>query len=102
MTEKKENFFKKAFKEMIESAKAEHSVDKANFEAIKAESKANFEENRGRNSFKKAKETAKASWDNAKLSPRERQELMQKERQDHQRKAEAETRYSTAKNKRQK
>ena len=33
MAEKKENFFKKAFKDMAESAKAQHEVDKANFKA---------------------------------------------------------------------
>ena len=37
-------FFKKAFADMKESAKAQHEVDKANFAAVKAESKANFEE----------------------------------------------------------
>ena len=36
------NFLKKAFKDMKESAKAQHEVDKANFEAVKAESRANF------------------------------------------------------------
>ena len=48
------------FKDMKESAKAQHEVDKANFEAAKAE--------------------AKATWEVAKLSPNERQELRQKER----------------------
>ena len=38
------NFFKKAFQDMKESAKAQHKVDKANLEAVKAESKANWEE----------------------------------------------------------
>ena len=38
------NFFKKAFSDMKESAKAQHQVDKANFAAAKAESKAQFEE----------------------------------------------------------
>lgn len=37
-------FFKNAFKDMVESAKAQHEVDKANFSAVKAESKANFQE----------------------------------------------------------
>ena len=37
-------FFKKAFKDMKESAKAQHEVDKANFAAAKAESKAQWEE----------------------------------------------------------
>lgn len=33
-------FFKNAFKDMVESAKEQHEVDKANFAAVKAESKA--------------------------------------------------------------
>ena len=37
-------FFKKAFRDMKESAKAQHEVDKANFAAAKAESKAQWEE----------------------------------------------------------
>ena len=37
-------FFKDAFHDMKESAKAQHEVDKANLAAVKAESKANFEE----------------------------------------------------------
>ena len=37
-------FFKKAFADMKESAKAQREVDKANFAAVKAESKANYEE----------------------------------------------------------
>ena len=69
MEEKKENFFKKAFREMGESAKAQHEVDKANFRAAKAEARANFEENRGSNSFKKAKAMATQSWDDAHMSP---------------------------------
>ncbi len=72
MTGKKENFIKKAFKEMRESARAQAQVDKANFAAAKAEAKANFEENRGTNTFKKAKENAKKSWKDAHISPAER------------------------------
>ena len=53
-------FFKNAFKDMKASAKAQHEVDKANFRAAKAESK--------------------ATWEEAKLSPKGRQALMQKER----------------------
>ncbi len=37
-------FLKKAFQDMKESAKAQHEVDKANLAAVKAESKANWEE----------------------------------------------------------
>ena len=65
-------FFKDAFSDMKESAKAQHEVDKANFAAAKAEAKANFEENRGTNTFRKAKEQAKQSWDDAHMSPAER------------------------------
>ena len=38
------SFFKNAFSDMKESAKAQHAVDKANFAAAKAESKARWEE----------------------------------------------------------
>lgn len=74
MDEKKENFIKKAFREMAESAKAQHEVDKANFQAVKAESKANFEENRGSNTLKRAKAQSKAAWDEAHLTPAQRRE----------------------------
>lgn len=81
MEEKKENFFKKAFKDMFESAKAQHEVDKANLEAAKAEAKANFEENRGTNTLKKAKEMSKQSWDDAHMSPSERAAKTREEQQ---------------------
>jgi len=84
----KENFkmgiragLKKAFSDMKESAKAQHEVDKAEFAATKAESKANFEENRGRNTFAKAKADAKKTWDEAHMSPSERAAKMQSERE---------------------
>jgi len=76
------NFFKKAFNDMKESAKAQHEVDKANFNAVKAESRANFEENRGKNTFAKAKADAKANWEDAKMSPKERQEKIREEQQE--------------------
>lgn len=74
------NFFKKAFSDMKKSAQAQHQVDRANFEAAKAESRANFEESRGRNTFRKAKADAKKSWNDAKMSPSERAAKAQKER----------------------
>ncbi|MBO5027843.1 MAG: hypothetical protein J6C79_04895 [Clostridia bacterium] len=52
-------FFKKAFGDMKESAKQQHEVDKANFNAVKAESK--------------------ATWEEAKMSPSARQAMMQEE-----------------------
>ena len=54
-------FFKKAFGDMKESAKAQHEVDKANFAAAKAE--------------------ARATWEEAKMSPAARQKMMQEERE---------------------
>ena len=97
-------FFKKAFNDMKESAKAQHEVDKANFEAAKAESKAHFEENRGSKTFAKAKADAKKSWDDAHLSPAERSAKMQEEREAQiaaakERTAEANARYEAAKKK---
>ena len=53
-------FFKKAFADMKESTKAQHEVDKANLAAAKAE--------------------AKANWEEAKMSPSQRQAKMQEER----------------------
>lgn len=74
-------FFKKAFRDMKESAKMQHEVDKANFEAAKAESKANFEENRGHHAYAKAKADAKKNWDDAHMKPSERTAKMQEERE---------------------
>lgn len=95
-------FFKKAFGDMKESAKAQHEVDKANFEAAKAESKANFEENRGHNTFAKAKADAKKNWDDAHMTPAERNAKMQEERKEqiaaaNKRTEEANARYEAAK-----
>ena len=97
-------FFKKAFGDMKESTKAQHEVDKANFAATKAEAKANFEENRGHNTFAKAKADAKKNWDDAHMSPSERAAKMQEEREAQiaaaqERTAAANARYDAAKKK---
>ena len=89
---------------MKESAKAQHEVDKANFQAAKAEAKANFEENRGHNTFAKAKADAKKSWDDAHMGPSERSAKMQQEREEQiaaakARIEDANNRYETAKKK---
>lgn len=42
--EKKEGFFKRAFRDMRESARLQHKIDKANYEATKLESKAFYQE----------------------------------------------------------
>ena len=97
-------FFKKAFSDMKESAKAQHAADKAEFEAVKAESRANFEENRGHNTFAKAKADAKKNWDDAHMSPSERAARAQEEREAqiakaNERIAAANARYDAAKKK---
>ena len=84
VSEKVADFFKKAFTDMKESAKAQHEVDKANFEAVKAESKAQWEE-------------AKAM-----RNPEKRKAMMQAERDEQiaaakARTAEAQGRYEAAK-----
>lgn len=95
-------FFKKAFGDMKASAKAQHEVDKANFNAAKAEAKANFEENRGRNTYARAKADAKQHWDDAHMTPAERNAKMQEEREQqiadaNKRIEEANARYEAAK-----
>ena len=77
-------FFKKAFSDMKKSAKAQHEVDRANFAAAKAE--------------------AKATWEEAKMSPAQRQAKMQEERDAqiaaaNERKAAADARIQAAKKK---
>ena len=79
-------FFKKAFDDMKESAEAQHEVDKANMAAVKAESKAQWEE-------------AKAIGD-----PNRRKAVFQAQRDEqiaeaNERKAAAEARIDAAKNK---
>lgn len=70
----------KAFKDMKKSAIAQHEVDKAEFAAAKAEARANFEENRGRNTFARAKAQGKQSWDDAHMTPSQRAAKEQEER----------------------
>ena len=77
-------FLKKAFDDMKESTRAQHEVDKANFAAAKAE--------------------AKANWEEAKMSPAQRQAKMKEERDAqiaaaNERKAAADVRIDLAKKK---
>ena len=90
------SFFKKAFGDIKKSAKAQHELDRAEFAAAKAESKANFEENRGRNTYTKAKAGAKKSWDDAHMTPAERTAKMQKEREEKTAKAKERTKAANA------
>ncbi len=75
-----ENFLKKSFEDMKESAKSQKEVDKAQFEQVKAESKANFEENKFHNTLAKAKADSKKNWDDAHISPSQRAEQEQEKR----------------------
>ena len=97
-------FLKKSFGDMKRSAKAQHEVDKAEFAAAKAEANANFEENRGRNTLARAKADAKKSWDDAHMSPANRESRAQEERdarieEANARTEAANTRYKAAKKK---
>ena len=66
-------FFKNAFNDMKESAKAQHEVDKANFAAAKAESKANFEEAKAMGNPETRKNMMQAECDEQIAKARERE-----------------------------
>ena len=70
----------KALGSMQQSAIAQHKEDKAEFAAAKAEARDNFEENRGRNTFARAKAQGKQSWDDAHMTPSPRAAKEQEER----------------------
>lgn len=53
-------FFRDAFHDVKEDAKAQHEVDKVRFEAVKAESRANFEKAKAEGSSAKRKEKVRA------------------------------------------
>ena len=57
------DFFRGAFSDMKESARAQHEVDKANFAATKAESKAQWEEAKAHRNMDRLKEDAQAKRD---------------------------------------
>ena len=57
------DFFKKAFQDMKESAQAQHQVDKANFAAVKAQSKAQWEEAKAMGDPKRRKAAMQAERD---------------------------------------
>lgn len=83
--EKKEGFLKRAFRDMKESAKLQHKIDKANYEATKLESKAFYQEQK-RQSNPKVRTAAEKA--------RMEQELKAAE----QRKAEAQAKLDSIKN----
>ena len=65
-------FLKHAFADMKESAKAQHEVDKANFQAVKAESKARWEEAKVQHNPKVRKAAQQAKRDAAIAQAKER------------------------------
>ena len=83
--EKKDGFFKRAFRDMKESARLQHKIDKANYEATKLESKAFYQEQK-RQSNPKVRTAAEKA--------RMEQELEAAE----QRKAEAQAKLDSIKN----
>lgn len=73
------DFFKHALADMKRSARRQHEVDKAEFAAVKAESRAHFEEHRGHNTWVKAKADTKATWDAAHASGAARGAVQERE-----------------------
>lgn len=67
------NFLKNAFNDMKESAKAQHEVDKANFAAVKAESKAQWEEAKAMGKPETRKKMMQAERDEQIAAAKERQ-----------------------------
>ena len=67
MSNKVKEFFQNAFKDMKESARAQHKVDKANFAAVKAESKALWAEAKAMKKNKKPF-SAKLKLENGKVN----------------------------------
>lgn len=51
-------FMKRAFSDMKESAIEQHEIDRAEFNAVRTESKAHFEEHRGRNTLAAARSSS--------------------------------------------
>lgn len=66
-------FFEKAFEDIKESARAQHEVDAAEFAAVKAESKARFEEARAMGRPETRKVAMQAERDEKIATARERQ-----------------------------
>lgn len=64
------DFFKHALEDMKHEAQRQHEVDKAEFAAVKAESRAHFEEHRGHN-----------TWDAARASGAARAAVKERERE---------------------
>ena len=86
MAEEKQGFFAQAFEDMKKSAVAQHELDKAQFAAVKAENKSNWEE---------------AKLSPAQKAPKRQAELNEQLEESNKRIAEANARIDAAKNARQ-
>lgn len=75
--EKKEGFFKRAFRDMKESARLQRKIDKANYEATKLESKAFYQEQKRLSNPKVRTATEKARMEQELQAANERKQAAQ-------------------------
>lgn len=76
--EKKDGFFKRAFRDMKESARLQHKIDKANFEATKLENKAAFQEQKRKSNPKVRTAEERKRMENELEAAQERKEAAQR------------------------
>lgn len=75
--EKKDGFFKRAFRDMKESARLQRKIDKANYEATKLESKAFYQEQKRLSNPKVRTTTEKARMEQELQAANERKQAAQ-------------------------
>ena len=76
--EKKDGFFKRAFRDMKESARLQHKIDKANFEATKLENKAAYQEQKRKSNPKVRTAAERQRMENELQAAQERKEAAQR------------------------
>lgn len=76
--EKKDGFFKRAFRDMKESARLQHKIDKANYEATKLESKAFYQEQKRKSNPKVRTAAERQRMENELEVAQERKEAAQR------------------------
>lgn len=76
--EKKDGFFKRAFRDMKESARLQHKIDKANFEATKLENKAFYQEQKRKSNPKVRTAAERQRMENELQAAQERKEAAQR------------------------
>lgn len=75
---KKEGFMKKAFRDMKESARLQRQIDRANFQAVKLETKAFYQEQKAKRNPEVRKMIQKQEYQQQMEQARARQEAAQK------------------------